>query len=77
MDFQYSKRKRLVANRSFQLRNNDVKITIDRLANLQLPKTSLVVMTDTAMITGVGMIMTAKTKEMIVMAEIAVTGSFK
>lgn len=34
--FSIFQRKRLVANRSFQLRNNDVKITIDRFGQLTI-----------------------------------------
>lgn len=34
--FSMSKRKQLVARKSFQLRNNDVKITIDRFGHLTI-----------------------------------------
>lgn len=34
--FSFFKRKQLVASKSFQLRNNDVKITIDRLGNMNI-----------------------------------------
>src|SRR5262245_13570180 len=34
--FSFFKRKQLVASKSFQLRNNDVKITIDRFGNMSI-----------------------------------------
>ena len=76
MVFQYLKESSLVASKSFQLRNNDVKITIDRFGHLTITEDKFGRDDRFGKDDRDWNDRDGRTKEMIVMEEMIVTGNF-